>query len=185
MKNKKLLNIFILLLSLVTLVAEILLFAFPAYNAETHKLLVVIFWILNTFAMISLVATIIVTLISLFMDDYVCSKMVETFALISFIMVLANLIIFSMSRYTLSFGYIAVCILAFLNATISQILRLIAAIPTWKTSFKELVKTHKPITIINALSPKDDDVIMADNGKLEQSKEYDESTNIERNEVEE
>lgn len=149
MKNKKVLNILILLLSLVTFVTDILLFAFPAYEADASKFLVVVFWILNSIALISMIATILITLISLFMDDYVASKTIETFALVTFVMTLITVITFAMSHDTLSFGYVLVCLFAFLTANISQIARLVASFPTWKGNLSSLVKTHKDITIID------------------------------------
>lgn len=150
MKNKKLLNICILLFSLVTLVAEILLFAFPAYSADTTTLLRVIFWILNSIAMILVVGTIIVTLISLFMNDYICSKIVETSSLLILALSFIITLIFASTGYTLSFGYIVVVLLSFVTANISQIVRLLTAIPTWVPSFKTLIKADIPKTIIDA-----------------------------------
>lgn len=171
MKNKKLLNIFILLLSLLTLIADILLFAFLPYKADTNQFLIVLFWIFNSLTLVSLVISILLTLISLFMDDYVASKMVETFVLVAFIMSFINVLIFAMSKQTLSFAYILVCVLAFLTSSISQILRLIASFKDWGKNFKALVKTHKPVTIINAVENADDDMIMVDGGRIEQEKE--------------
>ena len=82
MKNKKVLNISILLFSLLTLVAEIFLFAFAPFEVGTATILKVIFWLLNSVALIVLVANIVVCLIALFMNDYVCSKLNETAALV-------------------------------------------------------------------------------------------------------
>lgn len=171
MKNKKLLNIFILLLSLVTLIGDILLFAFLPYKETTSQFLVVMFWIFNSLALVSLVIAILLTLISLFMDDYVASKMIETFVLFAFIMSFVNVLIFAMSKHTLSFGYIIVCILAFLTSSISQILRLVSSFKDWKSNFKTLIKTHKPVTIIDATEEHEDNIVMVDGGKVEQAKE--------------
>lgn len=150
MKNKKVLNISILLFSLITLVAEILLFAFPAFQASTPTLLKVVFWILNSFALILLIANIIICLISLFMNDYICSKIVETLSLVFLAISFIITLIFAGTGNALTFGYIVVIILAFVTSNISQIARLINAIPTWIPSLKTLVKADVPKTIIDA-----------------------------------
>ena len=154
MKNKKVLNISILLLSLLTLVAEIFLFAFPAFAPSTAVILKVIFWLLNSVALIVLVANIIVCLIALFLNDYVCSKLNETAALaflcISFIITL----IFAGTGNALTFGYIVVLILAFVTSNISQIARLINSITTWMPSIRTLLKIEAPKNIIDATNKK-------------------------------
>ncbi len=143
MKNKKLLNIFILLLSLLTLITNILLFAFPAYGANTSTLFIILFWIFNSLTLICLLASILITLIALFMDDYICSKMTEAFVLVSFATTLINTIIFALSGNSLTFLYALVIILTFVTANISQVLRLLSSAKTWGADFKALVKTHK------------------------------------------
>lgn len=144
MKNKKLLNIFILLLSLVTLITNVLLFAFPAYGANTSTLFVVLFWVFDALTLVCLLASILITLIALFMDDYICSKMTEAFVLVAFATALINTIIFALSKNSLTFLYALVVILTFVTANISQVLRLLSSAKTWGADFKALVKTHKP-----------------------------------------
>lgn len=185
MKNKKLLNILILLFSLVTLVTDILLFAFPAYTADTTTFLKVMFWILNSFALIFIVTTIIVSLISLFMNEYICSKVVETSALLVFVLSFINVLIYASTGYTLSFGYILVAILSFVTANISQIARLLHSTPTWVASFKTLLKLDTPKTIIDATNTKEEVSEVESNVESEEKpkqnkiiiKQYDDSNN--------
>lgn len=144
MKNKKLLNIFILLLSLVTLITNVLLFAFPAYGANTSTLFIILFWVFDSLTLVCLLASILITLVALFMDDYICSKMTEAFVLVAFATTLINTIIFALSGNSLTFLYALVVILTFVTANISQALRLLASSKTWGSDFKALIKTHKP-----------------------------------------
>lgn len=158
MKNKKLLNIFVLLLTLVTFVIDILLFAFPAYNADTSTFLKVIFWIFNSLALVCMVLTILVTLISLFADDYSASKIVEALSLVTFILSFINLFSFGLTKFSLSFGYIAVCLVTFVTASLGQLYRLISSTPTWVKTIKGLLKINtKPVTIIDATHPKNEE----------------------------
>ena len=155
MKNKKLLNISILLFSLLTLVAEIFLFAFAPFETGAATILKVIFWLLNSVALIVLVANIVVCLIALFMNDYVCSKLNETAALVFLCISFIITLIFAGTGTALSFGYIVVLILAFVTSNISQIARLINSIPTWLPSIKSLLKINTQKTIIDATGKKD------------------------------
>ena len=155
MKNKKVLNISILLFSLLTLVAEIFLFAFAPFEVDTATILKVIFWLLNSVALIVLVANIVVCLIALFMNDYVCSKLNETAALVFLCISFIITLIFAGTGTALSFGYIVVLILAFVTSNISQIARLINSIPTWVPSLKSLLKINTQKIIIDATGKKD------------------------------
>lgn len=155
MKNKKVLNISILLFSLLTLVAEIFLFAFAPFEVGTATILKVIFWLLNSVALIVLVANIVVCLIALFMNDYVCSKLNETAALVFLCISFIITLIFAGTGTALSFGYIVVLILAFVTSNISQIARLINSIPTWVPSLKSLLKINTQKIIIDATGKKD------------------------------
>ena len=150
MKNKKILNISILLFSLLTLVSEILLFAFTPFASGAATILKVIFWLLNSIALIILVANIIVCLIALFMNDYACIKLNETASLVFLCISFIIALIFVGTGTVLSFGYILVLILAFATSNVGQIARLINAIPTWVPSLKALVKVDVPKTIIDA-----------------------------------
>jgi hypothetical protein len=100
--------------------------------------------------MIILVANIIVCLIALFMNDYVCSKLNETAALVFLCISFIITLIFVGTGTALSFGYIMVLILAFITSNIGQIARLINSIPTWVPSLKSLLKINTQKTIIDA-----------------------------------
>ena len=153
MKNKKLLNIFVLLLTLLTFVIDILLFAFPAYSANASTLLKILFWVFNSFALLTMVVTVLITLISLFADDYSASKIVESLAMLNFILLFIILLSFGLTQQDLSFGYISVCVISFVTASLGQLYRLSSSIPTWVKTMKGLLKiSTKPVTVIDATS---------------------------------
>lgn len=183
MKNKKLLNIFLLLLSLFTFIAFILTFKFVPYAQGTQTFILFIYWITNSVFMVSLIIVIFLTLISLFMDDYITSKIVETFVTLAFFMTFLNVVIFAMSKTSLSFSYIIVSILALITCSISQILRLAAGFKTWKKDLVTLIKPHKPVTIISAVEPKEDPIIMVDGGRVDQRKEHQKNKEIKENKI--
>lgn len=169
MKNKKLLNISILLLSLLTLITDILLFAFPAYGANTLTIFKILFWTFNSLTLVTLLGAILITLIALFMDDYICSKMTEAFVLVSFATTLINAIIFALSGNSLTFLYALVIILTFVTTNISQSARLLSSAKTWGADFKALIKTHKPEkeTVVEPENTTEEDTVLStENGDV-------------------
>lgn len=138
MKNKKILNVCLLALSITTLITFLL--PFSSLSGNYSVLTRIVYYLTNSIMVLCLSISVIITIMNLFKDNYKNLKLVETFILTSFSMVFINLILFaSNNNVTINLGYILVCVQMFIASLLSQIVRLIASKTEIKSSLKALV----------------------------------------------
>jgi hypothetical protein len=136
MKDKKLLNIYMLIFSLVALITYILPFDKLQLLGGIGLTLKIIYYATSVILALSLLLIIILTLINLFKDVYINLKLVEALTLLAFLMVISNVLIYAGNiNYYLGWGYILVAIEVIVLTMFSQFVRIINAIPEFKTNF--------------------------------------------------
>ena len=136
MKNKKVLNICLLTVSLLALFTFILPISKFEFVTNNMGFVRVMFYILNAVLVVSLVAVVVFALINLFQDNYKFVKVMEVMALIGFFMVFIIVLIFAATHYAkINLGYLLVSLEMFACANFSQIARLVGYSSEIKSCF--------------------------------------------------
>lgn len=136
MRNKKVLNIWLLSFGLLALFTFILPISKFKFVGEESGFVKVMFYLLNSVLILSLVALVVFAIINLFQDNYKFVKVMEIMALLGLIMVFMIILIFACSSYAqISIGYLLVALEMFACANFSQIARLINSSKELKTNF--------------------------------------------------
>ena len=141
MKNKKILNICLLTVALITLFTFVLPIKKFEFVGDEVGFITVMFYLLNGVLIVSLTALIIVAIINLFKDDYKFIKLMEIMAIIGFTVVFLMLIIFACTASVkISVGYLLVGIEMFICSNFSQMVRLVSSVGEIKDNFNYGVK---------------------------------------------
>ncbi len=142
MKNKKVLNICLLSLSLLTLFTFILPISKFEFALEKIGFVAVMFYVLNSVLVLSMVALVVFALINLFQDNYKFVKIMEVCSIVGFLVVFICMLIFACAPYAnIKIGYLLVCLESFACANFSQIARLVGYSSEMKNSLFEKDKT--------------------------------------------
>lgn len=147
MKNKKDLNIWLLVLSLITIITILLPFAKTLEIPEDLSLWIkiVFFGTIAVFiACLTLVS--IISLACLIKDTYRPIKFIEFFVLLGFLMVFINIITFACSDFKLTAGYAVMALEAFIISAFSQSGRLFAAFPSFGKDFLSIFRKNPDAT---------------------------------------
>lgn len=141
MERKKDLNIWLLVLSLITIITILLPFAKTLTISEDLSLWIkIVFYGTIAVFIICLAIIAIVALLSLIKDQYRPIKFIEFCVLLGFFMVFVNIIVFACCGQKLTPGYAVMALEAFLMSAFSQSGRLFSAFPGFGKDLLSLFK---------------------------------------------
>lgn len=141
MKNKKDLNIWLLVISLITVITILLPFAKTLEIADdlTLWIKIVFYGTISVFiACLTLIS--VISLTCLIKDKYQPIKFIEFFVLLGFLMVFINVVTFACSDFKLTPGYAVMALEAFIMSAFSQSGRLFTAFPNFGKDFISIFK---------------------------------------------
>ena len=126
MKNKKLLNIYLLSFALIALITFILPITKIDTNSVESLFVTIVYYITNILIVISLVLVISIAIINLLADNYEGVKYMEALSFIALIMASINVIIYSSNLfYALSWGYTLFIIELFVLNSLNRLVKII------------------------------------------------------------
>jgi len=141
MKNKKDLNIWLLVISLITVITILLPFAKTLQISDDLTLWIkIIFYGTISIFIGCLVLIAVISLICLIKDKYQPIKFIEFFVLLGFLMIFINIVTFACSDFKLTPGYAIMALEAFIMASFSQSGRLLSAFPSFGKDFVGIFK---------------------------------------------
>ena len=127
MRNKKILNICLLIFALITLITFILPIKKFGLGENDAGFVRVMFYLLNAIMIMAVVALIVMSIVNLFKDNYTKVKLMELMALLGFMMNFLVLLIFACSNGSqIYIGYLLVSIEIFVCCNFSQMSRLMS-----------------------------------------------------------
>ncbi len=127
MNNKKDLNIWLLILSLITIITLLLPFAEATKIGDIGLWLKIEFYATLSIFIVSIVAVAVISLICLIKDNFTPMKVIEGFVLLAFTAIFINVVVFACIGEKLSPGYAVVAVEAFIMASLSQICRVLGS----------------------------------------------------------
>lgn len=144
MKNKKLLNVYLLTLSLVSLITFILPIDKIDANSASTLLIRIAYYTTATIMVISLVLIIALAIVNMFADNYEGVRFMQVFAFVAFLVVFANSFIYAGGLlYALSWGYLLLMFELFCLTFLNQFVKIIKTLKGTKSYFKKLSQVFK------------------------------------------
>lgn len=143
MKNKKLLNFYMLTIALLSFISFLLPLTQidPASNGGVA--ITIVYYTLNSIMCLSLVLVIVIALINMFKDNYEMLGVMKALALIAFLMVFVVLFVFATSlNYALGWGYILIAFEVFLLFALVPIIKMFQTFKSVNVFIKKV--TAKP-----------------------------------------
>lgn len=144
MKNKKLLNVYLLTLALVALITFILPIDKIDVNSASTLIVRIAYYAASTIMVIALVLIIALAIVNMFADNYEGVRFMQVFAFIAFFVVFANSFIYAGGLlYALSWGYLLLMLELFCLTSFNQFVKIIKTLKGTKGYFKTLSQVFK------------------------------------------
>lgn len=154
MKNKKLLNVYLLCLSLLALITFILPFPKTAYESGVPLGIEIVYYATNVLMLIALCLIIILSIINLFSDEYSGLNLIFGLSLVALIMVFVNLLMYACNwYYAIAYGYILVAVEVFVLYGFNHVIKIIYSMGEFKNYIVGIFSKGKKIVISQPETP--------------------------------